>query len=453
MNWNSIPRLLKEFSKLQLVVIYLVLLFISLVKSIPMMKNPSLWAEELVVIIGPNIQQKIDGNQSLNFEKYAGQYWVLQNLISEAITFLGLDFVSQTPRLLIAISISLGVALLLPWLSQRVTLLDKRLVVAFLICVVISSYSWEVFGNLANIHSYLFIGMLSFALRDPYPQSRINLTFESAFILICAFTGITGLFLLVVLAFRFWIFRARQVFFQFLVTLVLVVYQIPLWTDSRTSSDNRIDLSNERIIELLDVTVKRVFSSLPLGQENTIILESSAPYGWLDPYRITGALTALLVVAALIYLKNGVGEHSQIVWFAYLVASMLTVFWILVIMTSLSVPKSSLMSGGVMGRYIFLTNLMLLLIGFISLQLYVRQKRSGISNSHFPLNRLIQICIAGIFVFFFSGALGDISIDPKGDSKSQSEWENFINCINIDQTENCKVSVAPGRGWSFTVTQ
>ena len=404
-------------------------LFLFCVRVFPVLRNPSLWAEDANVYYGPLIKDssKLLG---LDFSIYANQYWVLIHGIA-AIVFKvfsnNLEFLPFGSTL-----VSLFIVLLAgaSWLKSKNLVTNQKNREKVFGFILLAPSSWESLGNLSNAYVYFFIGIFALAGWD-LPKSRRNWLVENIILVLLALTSICSIFIVLALLFRAYFNRSKSIFFLCGVYSIFVLMQIQQWSQRGPEVKSVEILITLR--QVIYIILKRVGAETLIGQNGGIYFSSTFDWrGWL----LISTFVLLLFCSSFILFFKYCDETFLIRLSGVLLLGGL--HFILALTASIKIGLPILFDFGAGGRYFLVTHVVL----FISFIIVFEGFKQLIAKKDFKLLRAI------LYTIFAVGICFDYLLRLKTNYAYEIDWKDYSNCI-LNSELLCSVTIPPGGNWGI----
>jgi hypothetical protein len=411
----------------------LIILFLALycVRIYPLLRHPSLWAEDANLFYGPLINQ--ERNPLLpDFSIYAGQHWVSIHAITGAIYFIFSGNLQLLPLISCLASLSITVLMALVWLKSKLLIKSRRnreFVFGF---ILLAPSSWESLGNIANSYVYFFLGIFAIA-GWILPQKRSQFIFEFIFFLVLSFTSICGLLIIVSLIFRAILNKSRIYLLVPLALTPFLLLQLKNWTQ-RSPESKTFNLVSS-LQDVIYIVIKRLGAETLLGQNGGSYFSSLQ--GWIVWSSIAFIPLMLICTTFVLFFRNTT-EYDLFKFIT--IATLGGLHFALYIFASINIGLNELFLFGAGGRYLLVSHVTLFVLVIIVFD-HFQQPRFR-SQSNFWIGFTIFVMIIGVCF--------DFSLRTKTSPTYQLAWHNYSKCLAAGDPY-CSVVVPPGGGWGINL--
>ncbi|MCB0914872.1 MAG: hypothetical protein KDC23_04120 [Actinobacteria bacterium] len=381
--------------------------------------DPTIWAEDGRLFLAGTFNPAADV-----FTIYAGQLWPFQRLVAAGIAQLPTVW---WPLALYAVSCAVAAVMISVVLSERA----RPLLGAFwwralaAAALVLLPGTWEVQGNLANLHWWATIAAMVLLAMTP-ARSAVWRWVEIAFLLLVALTGLGGLLLVPIALWRVLTgVRTRAVAIRSVLIFAAAAVNLAIAARYSTRAGASDPLGAwPTMVEFVEVRVGQV---LLVGERGLATLN-------LPAVALTVAAVVLLVLVALLVLTDMRGPSWA--WLATGLAA------IVLAMASLpEVERPLVLQPYISGRYAVLAMAAVVLI-------VVRALATG------TVFRRVVALVA--LLMMVPGFAVDAYLNPLGPGVPAAELEAFAACVAEQEQPAgepfCYVDIQPDTGeWRIVV--
>ncbi|CAN2224130.1 hypothetical protein MCEMKE27_01309 [Candidatus Nanopelagicaceae bacterium] len=396
-------------------------LVIYLIRVVPLLQHPTLWAEDATVFYGPMIKTEI-GFFQLAFTPYNGQFWLFDFLVAKLVILLTFENLSLLPLLSTIVSLLFTLIFSSFWLRADNILKhlwQRRIVFLFLL---LAPSSYEPLGNVTNLHSYLLLGVVALAGWQIGPMKIKGVLFFST-IAVSIFTSINGIFALFVFL-AYLILNNKHSKIRIVIISIAIGFQINFWKSRTTSS------IPESLIDQVSIfgssVLKRIGAEAVVGQTGGSYLQTRIEN---DFWIIVGM--PFLLLGTYLISTNWEGIKKSIpVQFIMLT---LTLYFGMVLISAKALNLSALTDFTFFGRYLMVVHCLIFVL-FVQLASMARS------------NRFSSAAILMISIIMAMGVIADFRVANKSTIETRVSWKNFASCMH-EKRAVCDVVIPPGQNW------
>jgi len=397
------------------------------IRVYPLLRQPSLWAEDSIIFYGP-LFLKSDTSSFFHFSYYAGQHWVAIELTARVIFWLFHHKVVYLPLASTIAALAITLFSAAAWLKSK-NLLSSRKNRELVFCfILLAPSSWESLGNLSNSYVYFFVGI--FALSGwGLPKKRSHWIFESFVLIILSLTSICAVFIALSLFIRGVLNRAKIYYYLSIFYLLLALTQVHGWYQRGTNT-TPIDLTRS-IGQVIYIVIKRI------GVETLIGQNGGNRYSSIDSWQLWTLIALFpIFVFSVILIEFNFNTNREYLLKFWSMFSLGALHFSLSIFATFGVGLNQLYLFGAGGRYLLITHISIF-IGFVIIYEFIQEQH------RLPLQKYWIYGATAIFIF---GMFIDFLLPLKTNSTYQEGWKDFAKCVKEVDNE-CTVTVPPGGAW------
>ena len=409
-------------------------LVLFIIRILPLLQKPSLWAEDATVFYGPLVHKSQNLFQ-LNLSTYSGQHWIFLHFITQIIYFSIGKHLDYLPIASTLASLAITVLAASFWLRSKnmvTSKLHRDLIFGF---ILLAPSSWESLGTISNSYVYFFIGIFAFA-GWPIPRKKNHSLFEIALLIMLSSTSICSIFIAIALVFRGLLSRNFKYIYLSSLFFAITAVQFGRWVQR---GPNSVSLNlTKSIRQTLEIVLKRIgVETITGGNAGNNFSSTLGRPTWL-----------LLGIAFLLLMLNLVIKfvlQKKMKSFLKLTSiSVLGIFhFCLYIFATIGTGLGLLISFGTDNRYLLVTHICI----FVAF-LVIFEEIKPLQNSTY-----MKILFFAASISFACGVVLDFSLHTKTNQTYQNQWHEFVSC-EIKHLAFCATEVPPGRTWEMgTIAQ
>lgn len=371
------------------------------------LSHPYLWAEDGRIFLSDALSDALPVAQP-----YAGQLFVAQRLLFAALRPMPLEWMPQAVFTLgVLTAVGSSAMVMMPRLAQRLRG-GPRQIAAFALLVALPG-TWEILGNIVNIHWWLAVGAALLLLAPPARTLRGQAA-ECVGLLVVALSGLTAVYLAPLAAVALWNRRDVGTVWRLAPLAVGAAAQLATLAQSDRAVGGLLEVD-----DLIKLVVVKVGGVLLVGNRH---LAEFMPMG---AHVAFSAAAGALMLACLWVSVRALGTQAVGLWVSGALCAALGVYaasdvkgWYAPIMA---------------GRY-FTALLAFTLVGLVT--------ATGVRSQRVRLTA--AACLTACSVGLVSDARPEppLPLDP-------AAWQSFADCVESGDAM-CRVDIAPA-GWTMTV--